>query len=1090
MHFNRLIFSSLWHYRRRHLTVALGMAIGMAAITGALVTGDSVRNGLQNLVGIRLGNVDVSVSAGDRYLTDSLATRVSAELGIPVASLLQLEGSASAGGGTIRLPKVQVFGVDPSFCKVLGEGSFDPPVSENEAVISDNLAARLGATVGDEILLRIKKPGPVPIDAPFVSGEENILTITLTVRFIAGNESHGRFHLRNTQSAPFNVFINKKSLQKLAGLEGLSNLILMEGKGKVSVSGVEKALTANRTLRDAGLHLEKHSFTGEWILRTPRVFFDLPTLSAIESIDSDKSLWFSYFVNEFRSGDRTTPYSFVSTLPGNQVNPGEILINRWLADDLAVKPGDSITISYFMVGPLRNLTVDRARFRISGIIPMDDPRCDRALMPEIPGLSDAGNCRDWETSIPVDLEKIRDQDEQYWNHYKGTPKAFINPDQAAGMWQNRFGKYTQIRFSAGANRSEIETGILARLRPSDTGILIREPSREGLAAASSGVDFSGLFLGLSFFLIAGGIILTILLIRLGLEGRLVQIGTLRALGWAEKRIRRMLLWENGVVGIIGLLIGLLLTYFYTISIFTALNGVWNDIVLTDTLRPVFKPETLALGMAISLLVSFGSVWMALTRFFRRKTALLLSRNKPGDSVQSKRLLTISSATTGLWALGMVVFGFFRIQMVSPTFFFGAGTLLLLSLILLAIRMFRYRTPATSSFSLVSLSRSNLYRNRNRSLSVILLFAIGIFMVVSIGANRNGTGASVETDDHPSLRETTGTGGFLFYMETTVPVPDNLNNPLVRAKYGLEAPSEFVQIKKLEGDDASCLNLNRVSKPPLLGIPAGVFKGRFSFASLKNKEYQADPWKILEQELSGGAIPAVADQTVIQWGLGLKIGDTLKYKSEIGDTVNLVLVGGLANSIFQGNILISEIQFIRHWPSVSGTNILLVNAEPAGFEPIQSEILNVFRDHGTDLKPAAVKLAEFNSVENTYLSIFLVMGALAMLLGTIGLAIILARNLQERSAEIAILRATGFGRKRILWLVVREYSTLLLYGTLAGGIPALLSVLPGLLNPVHEVSILFLTSILLVLLANGMAWIMVLGWISVRKPGIIQSLRTE
>ncbi|MCX6225815.1 MAG: FtsX-like permease family protein [Bacteroidia bacterium] len=1115
MYFNRLIFRSLWHYRRRNLTVALGMAIGMAVITGALVTGDSVRSGLQNLVGIRLGDVDLSVSAGDRYITDSLAYRVSAELGIPANAVLQLEGSVTAGGGTKRLPKVQVFGVEQAFRTIVGPGTFDPPLNDNEAVISDDLAARLDVREGDEILIRINKPGPVPIDAPFVSDQENIIAARVSVKSIAGKYLHGRFHLQNTQSAPFNVFICKKYLQKLAGLEGLSNLIIMAGKGKVPASQAEKALASSRTLRDASLYIEKHPATGEWILRTPRVFFDLPTLSAIESLTSDKTLWFSYFVNEFRTGNRTTPYSFVSTLPGDQVQPGEIMISRWLAEDLAAGIGDSVTLSYFVVGPLRNLTVEKARFRITGIIPMDDQRCDRFLMPEIHGLSDAGNCRDWETSIPIDLEKIRDKDEGYWNQYKGTPKAFINPYQAAGLWQNRFGKYTQIRFSPGTGFSDIESGILSHLRPSDTGIIVREPAREGLTAATSGVDFSGLFLGLSFFLVAGGIILTILLIRLGLDGRLTQIGTLRALGWPEHRIRQMLLWENSFVSCFGALIGLMLTFIYTIVIFKALNGVWNDIILTDTLRPVFKPVTLAAGMAISILVSFGSSWLALRHLFHHKTVALQHRSKTLDSRRYKLHLTLFSATTGLWALVMLVFGLIRIQSVSPTFFFTAGTLLLLSLILLAIRMFRHSPPATNrNFSLGSFARSNLWRNSGRSLSVILLFAIGIFMVMAIGANRKavegthplppylkkggGTSSDLPSEPGPSLGSGrgwggylhTGTGGFLFYLETTVPVPDNLNNPLVRSKYGLENSSEFVQMKKLQGDDASCLNLNRVSNPPLLGVPPEAFEGRFRFASLIDEKYLADPWKILEKVLPDGVIPAVADQTVIQWGLGLKIGDTLKYKSETGDTVKIVLVGGLTNSVFQGNIMIPEKLFLKYWPSVSGTNIMLILADHTDIEPIRSELMSVFRDYGADLKPAAEKLAEFNSVENTYLSIFLVMGALAMLLGTIGLAIILARNLQERQAEIALLRATGFSRQRILWLVVLEYSALLLYGTLAGGISSLVSVLPGLLNPAGEVSPLFLISILLILLLNGFAWILILGWNSVKKPGIIESLRTE
>ncbi|MFA6483829.1 MAG: ABC transporter permease, partial [Bacteroidales bacterium] len=182
MDFRKFVARSLWHYRVRNLTVALGMAIGMAVITGALVVGDSVRSGLKNLVGIRLGEADLSVSAGDRYLTDSLAIRMSAELEIPSAAVLQLQGSVSAGGGTIRIPKIQVYGIDVPFQQVLSGETFDPSMADNEAVISDNLAIRLDVKVGDEILVRISKPGPVPIDAPFVSDADQIVTTRLTVR--------------------------------------------------------------------------------------------------------------------------------------------------------------------------------------------------------------------------------------------------------------------------------------------------------------------------------------------------------------------------------------------------------------------------------------------------------------------------------------------------------------------------------------------------------------------------------------------------------------------------------------------------------------------------------------------------------------------------------------------------------------------------------------------------------------------------------------------------------------------------------------------------------------------------------------------
>jgi ABC-type antimicrobial peptide transport system permease subunit len=486
------------------------------------------------------------------------------------------------------------------------------------------------------------------------------------------------------------------------------------------------------------------------------------------------------------------------------------------------------------------------------------------------------------------------------------------------------------------------------------------------------------------------------------------------------------------------------------------------------------------GMVISLEISSLTAWLVITAFFRRKTLDLMRRNLQKKNNRGKRMLTGFSIAAGLVSLFMLGYGLVRFKTAGPVLFFISGTFLLIGILLLAIRIFRHRTqPSFKTFDRAAFGRSNLWRNSSRSLSVILLFAIGIFMVVAIGANRKSIGPGES-----------GTGGFRFYMETTVPVPDNLNNLQVRAKYGLETASAFVQMKQIEGDDASCLNLNRVTNPPLLGIPSKALAGRFSFISLKTRDKLSDPWVVLEQDLKGGAIPAVVDQTVIEWGLGLKTGDTLKYKSENGDTVDIVLAGGLAGSVVQGNILISETQMMRHWPSVSGTRVMLVAADPKDSEQVRSEISRVFRDYGTDLKPADERLADFNAVENTYLSIFLVMGALAMLLGTIGLAIILARNLQERKSEIALLRATGFSKQRILGLVVREYSTLLILGILAGGIPALISVLPVMFQPSAEVSVVYLVTILAILIANGFFWIFLLGWDSVRKPGIIESLREE
>jgi ABC-type antimicrobial peptide transport system permease subunit len=175
-------------------------------------------------------------------------------------------------------------------------------------------------------------------------------------------------------------------------------------------------------------------------------------------------------------------------------------------------------------------------------------------------------------------------------------------------------------------------------------------------------------------------------------------------------------------------------------------------------------------------------------------------------------------------------------------------------------------------------------------------------------------------------------------------------------------------------------------------------------------------------------------------------------------------------VFQGNLLISSAYLSEFWPSASGTSVFLCDCEPGEVENVSNEIQRTFRDYGADLIPASEKLAGFNSVENTYLAIFLVMGALAMLLGTIGLGIILARNLQERKAEIYLLRACGIPRSRITGMLFTEYFLLLAAGLAAGGIPAVISILPNILNPASGISAGFLLAIIAVLFLNGMGWI--------------------
>jgi ABC-type antimicrobial peptide transport system permease subunit len=286
-----------------------------------------------------------------------------------------------------------------------------------------------------------------------------------------------------------------------------------------------------------------------------------------------------------------------------------------------------------------------------------------------------------------------------------------------------------------------------------------------------------------------------------------------------------------------------------------------------------------------------------------------------------------------------------------------------------------------------------------------------------------------------------------------------------------------------------LNLNRIQQPAILGVRTGQLSDRFSFVSYTDDLDLDHPWGSLDKTLENGVIPAIADQTVIQWGLGLKIGDTLVYKDELGQELKLLLIGGLANSIFQGHVIISDQYFLDHFPSSSGSTFMLLD-DVDDQELAVNELGMGLRDFGLDIETSAQKLAEFNSIENTYLTIFMVLGAFGLLLGTIGLGVILVRNLLERKQELALLKAMGYSNGLILRLILNEYVGLLIGGLLAGGISAIIAVLPGLIKPHSEVSIAFLVLMTGVILLNGILWIVILAYSIIRKSDLVESLRND
>jgi ABC-type antimicrobial peptide transport system permease subunit len=163
--------------------------------------------------------------------------------------------------------------------------------------------------------------------------------------------------------------------------------------------------------------------------------------------------------------------------------------------------------------------------------------------------------------------------------------------------------------------------------------------------------------------------------------------------------------------------------------------------------------------------------------------------------------------------------------------------------------------------------------------------------------------------------------------------------------------------------------------------------------------------------------------------------------------------------------------------------------PSPTRPVAEALTRALEDVGLELTPAPERLAAFNTVENAYLSIFAALGGLGLLLGSIGLGVVVLRNVLERRGELALLRAVGFRRGALRWLLFSEAALLLVLGLAAGVVSALVAALPALRSPGAEVPAVSLTLTVAAVFISGFLWTWGATWLSLRGS-LMAALRNE
>jgi ABC-type lipoprotein release transport system permease subunit len=792
-----------------------------------------------------------------------------------------------------------------------------------------------------------------------------------------------------------------------------------------------------------------------------------------------------------------------------QLRDNEIVLVAWpgwKAQGLDPKIGDSVAVTYFEPEEQGTLRERTALFKLAGILPLQGPADDADLTPEFPGITDQLDIANWRNPpFPYDRRRIRpgDVNDIYWNEQRTTPKAYVTLKAGQRLWANRFGNLTSIRLGPASGSSpvpidKVRAAILSHLDPAKGGFAFDPVKQRGLDASGGGMDFSLLFLGFSCFLILAALLLVGLLFRLNIDRRAGEIGLLLALGYRRRTLRWLLLGEGALLALLGGLVGTGAAVLYAWGLIDLLRSWWPGGIDRSFLRLHVTPASLGIGYVAALAVGLLTIAWAVRVLGKAEPRALLAGETTGtERVRTPARLRWSRVIAALCLLGgiaaILAGGRMHGAEAQAGTFFTGGFLLLTAGLAILWMILRSRSRVTTSphLRIASLAVRNAARHPVRSLLTAGLLAAAAFLIVAVESFRR-------QPEKDFLEKTGGSGGFALLAESDVPIYQDLNtsrgrDELVEAlvqsgrKPDILDGVTFVPLRLRAGDDASCLNLFQPRKPRLLGVPRSLIqRGGFQ---LEGSGPSGTPWALLEEPAEDGAIPVFGEANTVQWMLKKSLGEVIEVPDAQGKPVNLRIVGLLKDSVFQSELLMSEANFLRLYPSQEGYNFFLIDAPPDRAADLKPALETALVGRGFEVTPSAQRLAAYLAVENTYLSTFQALGGLGLLLGALGLAVVLLRSVWERRGEMALLRALGYRRRVLGWLVLVENVFLLAAGLGIGAAAALASVAPHVLAGAGEVPWARLAGLLLLVLLVGLAAGAAAMAATVRAP-LLPALRRE
>jgi putative ABC transport system permease protein len=225
-----------------------------------------------------------------------------------------------------------------------------------------------------------------------------------------------------------------------------------------------------------------------------------------------------------------------------------------------------------------------------------------------------------------------------------------------------------------------------------------------------------------------------------------------------------------------------------------------------------------------------------------------------------------------------------------------------------------------------------------------------------------------------------------------------------------------------------------------------------------------------------------------WSLKKRVGDRIPYLDGKGEKFEVEICAVVQGSFLQGALYISEKDWLRNFPQRGGYQQFWIGGEgkeSLAVAHLEDRLLN----YGLRSESTLDRLKKLKQVENTYLSIFQALGALGVLLGTIGLFVVVLRNLWERREEQAILSALGYSFHQLKKIYYTENIRVVFLGIILGVGAGFMGLVPSLIKKINDISYVAIGGFVLTLLIFAWLFLQASIFLGLRQKSF-DSLRNE